>query len=68
MKVLPRRVEQDNNIYVVCGQCGNRLATIIKAGRIVDEAVPWECDECHCEVDRGSGDTEGTGTEIVSEG
>ena len=51
MRVRPKRIQDEHGLYVVCGNCGNRLATLIQDGKIVDEPVPYKCNVCDAVVD-----------------
>lgn len=58
MKVRAKQVDDKTGLHVVCGNCGFRLATLVAAGRIVDDPIPFVCPQCGAEVDRQSGDNE----------
>ena len=58
MMVRARLVEDEHGLYVTCGNCGNRLATLLSGGRTVDEPVPYACPLCDAVVDKGEGKAE----------
>ena len=58
MVVRARLVEDEHGLYVTCGNCGNRLATLLSGGRMVDEPVPYACPLCDAVVDKGEGKSE----------
>lgn len=58
MKVRARIIEDEHGLYITCGNCGNRLATLLSNGRNVDEPVPYACPLCGAVVDRSSGDND----------
>jgi len=51
MTIRPKRMQDEHGLYVVCGNCGNRLATLIQGGKIIDEPIPYQCDVCGAIVD-----------------
>lgn len=51
MRVRPKRIQDEHGLYVVCGNCGNRLATLILDGKIIDESIPYQCNVCGAIVD-----------------
>ena len=58
MKLRAKVIENEHGMYLVCGNCGNRLATILSEGKMVNESLPWSCPMCGAEVDRKNGDYE----------